>query len=237
MHTNLEPSDFSKPVNQLFEAMRKKDVSCETIRTLLEDGPEKLDINTTSQDGDTLLNLAISRQKNALVELFLSHGAHLTTRNANGDLPLHFAIHSIYFEYDWAEANSKKSLLNLLQLLLDHGACPNALDGGGYPALKIAISYRFHAIVKLLLNNGADSNFQHPETQQTLLHEAVLANHSKIISVLILAGAKVDVKNKHGFSPIEYAQIQNPHLVDEIKNEVRYANRLERKPLTAVRNF
>jgi ankyrin repeat protein len=46
----------------------------------------------------------------------------------------------------------------------------------------------------LLIEKGADINYQHPISKNTALHLAALSNHPEVVTYLISKGADVNIK-------------------------------------------
>ncbi|QLH43873.1 MAG: ankyrin repeat domain-containing protein [Coxiellaceae bacterium] len=76
--------------------------------------------------------------------------------------------------------------------------------------------------VKTLLRNGADPNLT-IEDGLTPLHFAAAYNAVNIASVLIAAGAKVNVKNDYDETPLDIARLSDyTELVNLLINYVGY---------------
>jgi ankyrin repeat protein len=81
--------------------------------------------------GTTPLHIACSIEKMDLVKLLIEHGANVnaTTEDRGEQTPLHVAV---------ARGVFSKDLVQLVRLLLDNGADPEAMDAKGRTALKVA---------------------------------------------------------------------------------------------------
>ena len=79
--------------------------------------------------------------------------------------------------------------VSTVDLLLDHGASPNSRLSY-QPPLTEAISYRQQAVARRLIERGADLELK-TEGGYTALHEAVRANSSSLVTLLLAAGADV----------------------------------------------
>ncbi len=112
-----------------------------------------------------------------------------------------------------------------LKLLLAHGAKPNVTDGGALPLalamggggggrggvfgvrpspLRFASERNADGAVKALLEAGADVNAL-SATGDTALHAAAQGGNVAMIQFLADHGAKLDVKNRAGFTPLDLA--------------------------------
>ena len=103
--------------------------------------------------------------------------------------------------------------LNLMRMLLDAGANPSAAQRNGSTALTIASSARaarpvtpdapVYQAVDLLLERGADVNAANA-AGETLLHQSV-ARGEAFVRMLVRHGARVDVTDKAGRTPLDVA--------------------------------
>ncbi len=111
--------------------------------------------------------------------------------------------------------------LNALRLLLEHGADPLATTKGGNTALTLAAGVVFHEggqgqgegppkadaleAVQLLMELGCDVNAKN-ENGQTALHGAVYRAANDVIRFLVANGARTDVEDARGRTPLELAE-------------------------------
>lgn len=72
----------------------------------------------------------------------------------------------------------------------------------GWSALQIAANKGQLEVVKVLLDKGADINYQHPISKNTALHLAALSNYPEVVKYLISKGADVNIKLRAGVSII-----------------------------------
>lgn len=101
--------------------------------------------------GNTLLHLTIGNDKLLSTKMLLQNGADLNTADSFGLYPLHEAASLI---------GSRKNSVEIIKLLLDHGANPNKIafvnkpNSGEYLPLMTAVQNL--ECTKLLLEHGAD---------------------------------------------------------------------------------
>lgn len=95
--------------------------------------------------------------------------------------------------------------LAFTNLLLDHGADPEAKDAKGNTALMGVCFKGYPKMAKLLLKRGADPNTQNPDGS-TALHFTVLFDQPGCAEVLVAHGADVHLKDNRGISPLEAAE-------------------------------
>uniref|UniRef100_A0A8C6KF31 Ankyrin repeat and SOCS box containing 16 n=1 Tax=Nothobranchius furzeri TaxID=105023 RepID=A0A8C6KF31_NOTFU len=163
-------------------------------------------------------------------ELLLSHGADSERLSADGSAPLHLCTSALSFHCakllleGGANVNirSRESRLTPLhvaaqrgleehvELFLSHGADVLATNQEGETPLNAACSRaerpseagRYLRVIQKLLGAGAD-----PQTagrkRHTPLHNACANCCSRIADVLLLHGAKADIKNCAGYTPMD----------------------------------
>jgi len=111
------------------------------------------------------------------------------TKDARKQTPLHMAV--------------KYSNLNIVQLLLDHGAGPNVSDKDGKTPLLLAAGYPSNdcSILHTLFAHGAYSHYN-DNNGNTILHYAVCSKSMTKSRMLIEKGLFTDKKNKDGKTPL-----------------------------------
>lgn len=139
-----------------------------------------------------------------VLKLLHEHGARIDVRNNHGNTPLYTACYHNNFE--------------VVRYLLKEGADPNRQARRGYSPLLIAVDYADPKVVRVLLNHGGDPSVR-TKYQSTALHEALMGKqkhenlrsekpegHVKdIVEMLIDHGAKLNVKDHKGRTPLHYA--------------------------------
>jgi ankyrin repeat protein len=133
---------------------------------------------------DRSLAQAVLSHRGKAVELLLQHGANANARYFRGRSLLFHAV----------TLQDKE----IVRMLLSHGADPTIADDSDITPLQFAFeSWEEHAIVKLLLGNGA-----HPDTRchggRTLLNYAVFHGKLRLAQMLLHHGAD---PNRSGSSP------------------------------------
>ncbi|AYP74262.1 ankyrin repeat protein [Fowlpox virus] len=76
-----------------------------------------------------------------------------------------------------------------------------------YTPLMIASKFNRCKIIEILLNNGANIDYQMPRWLYTALHIAVKNNNITAVTILLSRGAKVDIKNSDGYTALHKAVI------------------------------
>jgi len=141
----------------------------EAVLEELDRAPELLESH--SSDGWMPLHLAAFFGHTQLVKGLLNRGASIEARSTNAmtNTPLHAAA---------AGRN-----LETLEVLLAHGADPNARQHGGWTALHAAAQTGNRKMAELLLAHGAH-RFVQAENNQTPLDMALSHGHSEIVTLL-----------------------------------------------------
>jgi uncharacterized protein len=159
-----------------------------------------------SRDGASLIQWCAYYGDVSAIRFLLAHGESL--RSLGDDLGLNGAA----FHGHW----------RLCQFLLEDGADPNVREAetGETPLHAALSSHRAsqHLVVKVLLEAGADPNLPTKASaesgafmrdcrtrQETPLHRAAAFATAETIQLLLDAGAKLDVKDANGDSPLGWA--------------------------------
>jgi len=178
-------------------ALLRAAANFDKLKLLVERGAK---VNVRSALGHTpLMRAARPAHSHRAVELLIAHGADVQATNLFGTTALMAA----------AAGGDAQSV----QLLLKHGANPNALTafseegfvfGGGRSALMWAAYRGDTAIMKLLVDAGADVNAE--GGLGTPLSQAAWANRTAAARWLIEHGANVNqVSHLDGYTPLHWA--------------------------------
>uniref|UniRef100_A0A3B5MI40 Ankyrin repeat and SOCS box containing 16 n=1 Tax=Xiphophorus couchianus TaxID=32473 RepID=A0A3B5MI40_9TELE len=164
------------------------------VQLLLSHGA---DPEVLAADGSAPLHLCTSAQSFSCAELLLEGGADINVRSRESRLtPLHVA--------------AQRGLEEHVQLFLSHGADVLATNREGETPLNAACSGaerpseagRYLRVSQKLLDAGAN-----PQTagrkQHTPLHNACANCCCRIVDVLLQHGAKADVENCAGYTPMD----------------------------------
>ena len=157
----------------------------EKIDALVDAGA---DVNAVGDEGRTPLLLAVVYQNEASVERLLARGADPNAPSGQREYPL-----------PWAARVSNKDIVSML---LERGADPNLMTDGK-AAIHWAASYGQTEVVRQLIARGADVNLVAEHTGYTPLHEAVDFGQAEVAEVLLRAGARRDVKDSVGNTPLD----------------------------------
>ncbi|KAJ8935953.1 hypothetical protein NQ314_012575 [Rhamnusium bicolor] len=157
----------------LVEACTDGDVG--TVRKLLTEGRS---VHETSEEGESLLSLACSAGYFELAQVLLAMHANVEDRGIKGECtPL-------------MEAASAGHL-DIVRLLVAHGADVNAQSTSGNTPLMYGCAGGHTEVVKFLLENGANVE-DHNENGHTPLMEAASAGHVGLAKILLMHGAGIN---------------------------------------------
>ncbi len=184
----------------------------EMIDTLLQ---HRACANTRPSSSKPALVIAIERGDCDTVRKILEHTEpDLEAKAPGGARALHTAV-------------SRGERL-MVQLLLSHGANPNAKPSGGQPALFIAYKNGYKEIAQILLEApGLDVDATPPGGTSTLWHAAEAVDR-EILQLLLDHGAKVDAKPPSGATAMYRAAVRGDLRTAELL--LAYGAKVDAKP-------
>ena len=147
------------------------------------------------------------------VRLLLDYGADANSPDDRGKSPLHVVLQEDsdidillldppYHIMDSLKPNPAffEHRLDVVMLLLEHGADANYPDNHGRTPIHIALRRGFIDVAQLLLHHGADAN--HPDKHgRTPLHLALQRRLIGIVRLLLDHGADASYPDKRGLTP------------------------------------
>jgi uncharacterized protein len=128
------------------------------------------------ESGPTRLIRAAHKGDLRTVRLLLNSGSDVNARDADGRVPLMFAVINRHAE--------------VVRELLENGADVNAQAPDGATPLLSAVSCGDQEIVKTLLDHGADVSASYSSSGETALMLAHRNHHEEVASLLRQYGAK-----------------------------------------------
>lgn len=155
--------------------------------------------------GWTALHMATAYGLEPVVVALLRAGADPNCRNSYGFTPLFEASHRGFLGIA-KHLVEAKAHLNSLPTEEETDNCP-LLSAPPQTPLGEAARFGFTPIVQLLLEAGADKDFQNA-AGWTPLHEAAFYNHAHSVQLLLVHGADAAIKCNQGLVPWQLARSQ-----------------------------
>jgi ankyrin repeat protein len=170
-------------------------------------------VNSRDKDNRSLLHLSIQRNRFKVAEILLEHGADATAGDIYGQTPLHMLSES-----DIKDGND---ILNLVLLLLKHGAAVDSRTTKRYTPLHLAIRRSRFKLAEILLKHGAHATAEDIYRQIPLhmLSESDIKDGSEILSIVLLLlkqGAAVNSRDENNETPFHLAIQRNRFKLAEI---------------------
>lgn len=143
----------------------------------------------------TALHFAAKNDRPGAVALLVRHGADLESRDSANMTPILIACRDRKFI----------AARRLIQL----GADVNAVDSGDYAPINYAARFGDIESIRALLQAGAEIDNVARLTQRTALMEALAQRHVKTAWLLFRRGARLDMVDLNGHSPLDMARRAN----------------------------
>uniref|UniRef100_A0A8D0MZA4 Fibronectin type 3 and ankyrin repeat domains protein 1 n=2 Tax=Sus scrofa TaxID=9823 RepID=A0A8D0MZA4_PIG len=161
---------------------------------ILQGGNVKVDV--PNKFGFTALMVAAQRGYTRLVKILVSHGTDVTLRSGSGKDSLMLACYAGH--------------LDVVKYLRRHGASWDTRDLGGCTALHWAADGGHCNVIEWMIKDGCEVDAVDTGSGWTpLLRVSAVSGNQKVASLLIDAGADVNVKDKDGKTPLMVAVLNN----------------------------
>ena len=184
----------------------------EVLRCLVAH-PGNINIASEQMNKDTPLGLAAEYDKAEAIEVIAAAGATIDARNSCNNTPLMVAALegcssavktlielraeiNCHNSFESAllllcgRTNKKEARLEILQMMLDAGACPDGIENPvGWTPLHKAAEWSEEATISTLIAGGANVNAKMNGSLQTPLYIAINKNRPSIVRLLLNAGA------------------------------------------------
>jgi len=155
----------------------------------------------------TLVHLAVLSANNEVLDLLLKRNPDVRLRDRYGDTPLQLAVKNnlvdacrILINYQKTKGYAFEDIafvravesekIDILQMMLEQGYNPNAMETEFGPPLSLAVQKGYLDVVKLLVNNNADVNIECNAGFRPI-HMACRWNRKEILEYLIDKGADI----------------------------------------------
>ena len=172
--------------------------STSVVKRLLK---SKVNVNCIEADGQTPLVEAALQNQMEIIALLIEAGVDVNIRGRDGSTAL---FNAVYHENK-----------DLIEMLLDRDAdITSEAKLGDYlrfTPLHLAAAKNSHAIIRMFKCKGIDNIDVRTEDQFTALHYAAIKNSLLAMELLVSLGARIDVQNLDGETPLRLAA-QNGHL-------------------------
>ncbi len=173
--------------------------SSSAVHTLIA---KRANVKAKDNKGRTPLHLAAqarhSKQNRSIMEDLLGKGADFNAKDNEGKTPLHLA----------AQANK----IAAVRFLINKGkANKEAKDNKGRKPLRVAIEAGSTDVARRLVNEfKVNTSFIRKKGKHRMmaLHHAAQSNE-KAVKTLLALGAKVNVRDARGYTPLHHAALNN----------------------------
>ena len=180
----------------------------ETIKKLLDSGAN---IDKVNEDGFTILHTAITANDMGMVKFLLGLGANMGMVAGSTMTAIHVAVNmcsremvELSPETDIPLHNSRnRGYLDMVEILLAHGADINATDITGRKAIHYAAKHSDVICIRTLMDHGADIKAV-DNYENTPLHYAAGSNPQAILAILAY-GADIFAFNSNYELPLNHA--------------------------------
>lgn len=142
-------------------------------------------------EGDSPLHDAISKKRDDMVSMLLEANADVTVANNNGFNALHHAA-----------LRGNPSAMRILLTKLPRPWIVNEKKDDGYTALHLSALNNHVEVAELLVKQAKANKDIQNTNLQTPLHLAVERQHTQIVRLLVREGAKLDLTDKDGDTPL-----------------------------------
>ena len=182
----------------------------------------------TDFTGRTPLHEAVRQNHVEIAELLIKHGARIRRKCSffqnisisdgcqNQNNYTLSRKEGVEYEKDLCHCGSTPFLLaaryghiDVAKLLLRHGALPDEMDCFGATPLHVAACHGHYMFIDWLISRRPVSfqiNYR-CKNQSTLLHSAAICHNNKNIEPLISRGAKIDLIDNDGMTPLHYSAL------------------------------
>ena len=181
-----------------------------------------------SDCSDALL-LAVREQNIALLKICLENGADVNKKNSLGQSPLYMAMFDL----------NEKTNISIIKFLVMCGANTNEIfrfdDGAVTNPLNISVSMNRPDVAEILLEYGANPNFQDKKGRTSIVYSVLTGN--EILRVILSHGANPNLRDVEGRTALMLAVIDGESEEGVIESLIEYGadiNIQDNKGMTAL---
>ncbi|CAD7686603.1 unnamed protein product [Nyctereutes procyonoides] len=161
---------------------------------ILQGGNVKVDV--PNKFGFTALMVAAQKGYSRLVKILVSNGTDVNLRNGSGKDSLMLACYAGH--------------LDVVKYLRRHGASWETRDLGGCTALHWAADGGHCSVIEWMIKDGCEVDAADTGSGWTpLMRVSAVSGNQRVASLLIEAGADVNMKDKDGKTPLMVAVLNN----------------------------
>ena len=165
----------------------------ESVCTLLRLGGRR-SMFVVSSEGGTPLHQAAAGGHKDVITLLLSEGCPIDVRDTDGSTAIHFA--------------TRFDQIGIIELLVKCGLDVNLTDSDDYTPLHLAAANdQMETANTLLRLGGRKSLTMVAGNKGPPLHQAAVAGHTRMISLLLDEGCPIDVKDGDGLTALHVATL------------------------------
>ncbi|XP_074987120.1 fibronectin type 3 and ankyrin repeat domains protein 1 isoform X4 [Caretta caretta] len=177
---------------QLHRAVSMNDV--EAVLNILQGGHVKVDV--PDKLGFTALMVASQKGYDRLAKILVQNGTDVNQKNGSGKDSLMLACFAGH--------------LDIVKYLREQGASWEVRDLGGCSALHWAVDGGHCDVIEWMINDGCQVDTKDTVLEWTpLMRVSAVTGNKDVASLLIEAGADVNMKDKDGKTPLMVAVLNN----------------------------
>ncbi|TSW08324.1 DNA polymerase epsilon subunit 2 [Bagarius yarrelli] len=184
----------SEPLNgkHLHQAVNRNDE--DELNRVLQS--EKVNVNVCDKLGFTPIMVAAQKGFIRMIKILVEHGADIHMKNGSGKDPLMLACFAGH--------------LDIVKHLRKSGATWQSQDTGGCSPLHWAADGGHLPIITYMIKDGCELDIRDTVSQWTpLMRVSAVSGNANVASLLIQAGADVNVRDKDGKTPLMVAVLNN----------------------------
>ncbi|XP_065649233.1 transient receptor potential cation channel subfamily A member 1 homolog isoform X2 [Hydra vulgaris] len=213
-------------------------------------------IDIKDKDNETPLLMAMRKNNWETVKLLLDNSADLTLKDANDKTCLYIGaeenskesleilcqhdIKMLLEEFDKHELTplhiaAKEGHENIVQILLNLGACIDSKNDENLTPLHLASKHGHYRVVELLLSTNLSIVNDVDDASNTPLHLAAMEGHVKVVEILIKSGAAVDARNASLWTPLDCSAFRGwKHCAEFLLDADSVINPLDKFKITPL---
>jgi hypothetical protein len=191
----LEHPDFDPTVQKTINEAFIRAVSVNNLSIVKRLLPLHPDVNASAfyEKVTPLMSSLSQPNSGTMVEVLLALGANPNLRDRSGKSALEYALN-----------RADRETADIAQLLLTHGADPNAPFSNGNLPLAESVSLMAPWLLSEMIRHGADVNGKNKKGETALMEAAGMGNY-RATQTLLAQGADPTLVNKHAETALDYA--------------------------------